>query len=181
MRLTQWYRDGIMTRMREALIEPRKEKLREAEYELAELCRRAWLGKRRVELDALPRDLVQTDYLIHVVLPGNDRQALRFGPSCLELPCYYHRAHAYDPTPALRAKVLAWRKVEAAIREDKDTMYQTFRPVLNASNTLKKLIERWPEVQDFLPPEATAKQLPALSNKKVNKALANLRKAVKTI
>jgi hypothetical protein len=71
---------------------------------------------------------------------------------------------------------LAFRALEedrAALNKKHDELEESIRRTVYSTNSLKKLIEMWPEVEGFLPPDLTAPKpmLPALPVGDLNAAL----------
>ncbi|MBL4839356.1 MAG: hypothetical protein JKY47_00830 [Thalassospira sp.] len=176
MKLSNEIRNDII----EALIKHRftadQEAIDQMETTLADKLYCDYYGKAtRKQMESMPDGALPVTRDTFVNFAGC-RDTLKFSS---ERRCFYidrysgstMRSTAYD---AQHAFTLEWTALENARKDLKERKAQAAakaEAVLKSVGSTKRLLEIWPEVEPFLPPEPAKAQLPATITQDLNKAL----------
>lgn len=177
IRLSNYIKDTVIARLMKHAFEEREKALKAEEYGIGDaVYKDVYSAAVRRKMDDMPKGFLLEDDDLKVQFEGNSFTHIHFGERRRIAQSHkYNAAKVYDSKHPLTERYREWKKRESALKNEKRTTKSNARAVLDSVSTLKKLIEVWPEVEQFVEdfkPSATGKaQLPALPLKDLNRSL----------
>ena len=175
--LSNYIKEAIIARLLKHAFEEREKALKAEEYGIGNsVYKDVYSAAVRRKMDDMPKGFLPEDDDLKVQFEGNGFTHIHFGERRRIAASHEHNAaKVYDSEHPLTERYRDWKERESQLKNEKQTTKSNARAVLNSVSTLKKLIEVWPEVEQFVEdfkPSATGKaQLPALPLKDLNRFL----------
>lgn len=175
VRLTNFIREQILDAVlkhafaeREKALEAEKHALGDAVYN------DTYPEPLRKQMAALPEGFLPTDSDLRVQFEGHRFTHVYFGERRRVAKCHdYSAARVYDEKHPLTLRYEAWKKAQDELGAEKSKAKSSAEAVLGSVTTVNKLIQVWPEVEQFARP--FAKESPsraiALPIKELNQSL----------
>lgn len=163
--LTQGHRHKILERILNHAFGERKKKIQEKEYKLADQAyKKLYSEELRKKMEALPEGFLSTTQSIQINLGGQWHYlAFRNEERRRAAQDYNLRRLDIPVGDALGAEIYDWLRDEKQLKEEQEAALNNARAVLKSATTLKSLLDKWPEIEEFtkdIRPKVTALAVP---------------------
>lgn len=156
VRLTNYIREQVLNAVLKHAFEAREKALEAEKFALGDaVYNDIYPEPLRKQMAALPDGFLPTDGDVKVQFEGQRFTRVYFGERRRIAKSHeYNAARVYDAKHPLTARYDAWKKAQDDLDAEKSKAKSSAEAVLNSVTTVKKLIEVWPEVEQFARPFA---------------------------
>lgn len=156
VRLSNYIREQVLNAVLKHAFEAREKALEAEKFALGDaVYNDIYPEPLRKQMAALPDGFLPTDGDVKVQFEGQRFTHVYFGERRRIAKSHeYNAARVYDAKHPLTARYDAWKKAQDDLDAEKSKAKSSAEAVLNSVTTVKKLIEVWPEVEQFARPFA---------------------------
>lgn len=156
VRLSNYIREQVLNAVLKHAFEAREKALEAEKFALGDaVYNDIYPEPLRKQMAALPDGFLPTDSDVKVQFEGQRFTHVYFGERRRIAKSHeYNAARVYDAKHPLTARYDAWKKAQDDLDAEKSKAKSSAKAVLNSVPTVKKLIEVWPEVEQFARPFA---------------------------
>lgn len=156
VRLSNYIREQVLNAVLKHAFEAREKALEAEKFALGDaVYNDIYPEPLRKQMAALPDGFLPTDGGVKVQFDGQRFTHVYFGERRRIAKSHeYNAARVYDAKHPLTARYDAWKKAQDDLDAEKSKAKSSAEAVLNSVTTVKKLIEVWPEVEQFARPFA---------------------------
>ncbi len=163
VRLTNEIRNSISSAILNRLFNDRLSKLKDEEATLAEVVYAdLYLDGVQKQMHALPKGFLPSDNTLKIK-SGDSYEFLKLKEHRLMAQMHYHNWIVYDVDHPIAERLFHCVKDKESLGNERVESRAQINAVLQSVTTIKKLIEVWPEVQEFAEPFETKTVCTALS------------------
>ena len=185
VRLTNFIREQILAAVLKHAFEAREKALEAEKFALGDaVYNDIYPEPLRKQMAALPDGFLPTDSDVKVQFEGQRFTHVYFGERRRIARTHeYNAARVYEAKHPLTVRYDAWKKAQDDLNAEKSKAKSSAEAVLGSVTTVKKLIEVWPEVEQFARPFAveSPSRAIALPIKDLNKSLGLPPKVAATV
>lgn len=175
VRLNSFIREQILDAVLKHAFEDREKALKEEKHALGDAVYNDIYPKKvREQMAAMPEGFLPVDDDLRVQFDGEGYTQVYFGERRRIANAHRHNAaKVFDAKHPLTLRFAKYQKELSALKAEKNNAKSSAEAVLGSVTTVKKLIEVWPEVEQFARPFAaeSPSRAVALPIKELNKSL----------